>query len=206
MEIDVTCLRAGDLYRILTGSILPRPIAWVSTVSAAGVANLAPFSFFTVASVVPPVLCFSPMVGEVRGVKDTLANICETGEFVVNVVSCSLAAQMNQTSAAYPGSVSEFAAAGLATQPSAVIRPPGVRDSLVRFECVLRQLLPFGDEPFSGNLVLGDVRHIYLHPEIYRDGKVDFAGIDAVGRLAGNFYATTRDRFQMARPVIKPGE
>jgi flavin reductase (DIM6/NTAB) family NADH-FMN oxidoreductase RutF len=137
-------------------------------------------------------------------VKDTLANIRETGEFVVNVVSCKLARQMNQTSAAYPGAVSEFDAAALAAQPSAVVRPPGVRDSLVRFECALRQLIPFGDQPFSGNLVLGDIRHIYLHPDIYRDGKVDFAGIDAIGRLAGNFYATTRDRFQMARPVIRP--
>ncbi len=202
MEIDPTGLSTPELYKILTGSILPRPIAWVSTLDPAGQANLAPFSFFTVASVNPPVLCFSPLLDDKRTEKHTLANIRQTGEFVVNIVSCDLVERMNQTSAPYPPGVSEFAKAGLTPQASTVVRAPSVREALIKFECTLRQIIGFGSEPLAGNLILGQVRRVHLHPDVYRNGRLDGQALDAVGRLAGNDYTTTRDFFELSRPRL----
>lgn len=202
MECSPEKLTTVEVYKILTGSILPRPIAWVSTIGTNGCANLAPFSFFTVASVCPPILCFTPLIDAVRNEKDTLVNIRESGEFVVNIVSCDLTEKMNQTSAPYAYTVNEFARVGLTPQPSVMVKAPGVLESRVKFECRLQQIVSFGDGPMAGNLVLGEIRHMHLHPELYRDGRVDFSALDAVGRLAGNFYATTRDRFEMERPRL----
>jgi len=204
MEFNPQKLSSIDTYKILTGSILPRPIAWVSTIDAAGNVNLAPFSFFTVASVSPPVLCFSPLINEARNEKDTLSNIRSTGEFVVNIVSHELTSKMNQTCAPYAEDVSEFDKAGVAEQPSVVVTPPGVLESRVRFECVLQQVISFGENFLAGNLVLGDICHIYIDPDIYQHGQVDFKALDTVGRLAGDFYCTIRDRFAIARPNIQP--
>jgi len=206
MGLDPDKLTTLDLYRILTGSILPRPIAWVSTVDAAGNPNLAPFSFFTVASVNPPVICFSPLIDATGDEKDTLINIGRTGEFVVNIVSHGLTAEMNQTSAAYAYGVNEFEKVGVAAAPSVSILPPGVEASLVRFECTLQQTLSFGKEPMAGNLVLGNICHIHIHPDIYANGRVDYEALDTVGRLAGDFYSTIRDSFAIARPRLDPDE
>jgi flavin reductase (DIM6/NTAB) family NADH-FMN oxidoreductase RutF len=204
MDIDPQKVSILQLYKILTGSVLPRPIAWVSTMDVAGSANLAPFSFFNVVSVNPPVLGFSPLLNDQRAEKDTLVNIRRTGEFVVNVVSYQLAEQMNQTSASYRSGVSEFEAAGLTMQSSVAIKPPGVLEAMVRFECALQQVISFGHETLAGNLVLGEIRYIHLHPDVYRDGKVDIAVLDPIGRLAGDFFSTVRDRFAIARPNL-PG-
>ena len=206
MEISPINLSSQEIYKILTGSILPRPIAWVSTCDAVGNMNLAPFSFFTVASVDPPVLCFSPLVDDDRLEEDTLVNIRQTGEFVVNIVSHSLVDKMNQTSAPYPNGVSEFVKAGVTSQPSSVIGAPGVQESLVRFECTLQQIISFGSEPLAGNLILGNICHIHINPDIYKDGKVDVEALDTVGRLMGNHYTTIRDHFEIARPKLLPDE
>jgi flavin reductase (DIM6/NTAB) family NADH-FMN oxidoreductase RutF len=203
MEIDPSGLSTPELYKVLTGSILPRPIAWVSTLDPAGQANLAPFSFFTVASVNPPVLCFAPLLDDNRAEKHTLANIRQTGEFVVNIVSCDLVEPMNQTSAPYPPGVSEFSHAGVTPQASTLVRAPCVREALIKFECTLQQIIGFGSGPMAGNLVLGQVCRIHLHPDLYRNGRVDGQLLDCVGRLAGNYYTTTRDRFELARPRLK---
>jgi flavin reductase (DIM6/NTAB) family NADH-FMN oxidoreductase RutF len=207
MDIRPDKINATELYKILTGCVLPRPIAWVSSVSINKIVNLAPFSFFNVVSVKPPVLGFSPLVDEIRKDKDTLVNIRDTGEFVINIVSHKLAERMNQTSAAYANNIDEFDCAGLKPVASETVRPPGVAESLVRFECRLRQLISFGSEPYAGSLILGNVCHIHLHENLYNDGKIDADRLDAIGRLAGNFYTTTRDRFAIARPVVpcKPG-
>ena len=206
MDITPDMMSATELYRILTGCVLPRPIAWVSSIAGNGVCNLAPFSFFNVASVEPPVLGFSPLVDEIRQDKDTLVNIRDMGEFVVNIVSYKLVEKMNQTSAAYANNIDEFNCAGLAAAASTTVRPPGVAESLVRFECRLRQLIAFGSDPYAGTLILGDVTHIHVHEDIYHEGKIDADRLDAIGRLAGNFYTTTRDRFAMARPVLSGNE
>ena len=206
MEINPDQFANHDIYKILTASILPRPIAWVSTRDSAGSTNLAPFSFFTIASVNPPVLCFSPMLDDSRCEKNTLANIRQTGEFVVNIVSHSLVGKMNQTSAPYPAGVNEFVKVGVTETPSTVVKAPGVQESLVRLECNLRQIISLGSESLAGNLILGNICHIHLDPEVYKNGKVDFAAVDAVGRLTGNHYTTVRDHFEIPRPHHVPEE
>jgi len=202
MEISPESRSGQDIYKILIGTVLPRPIAWVSTVDTSGNINLAPFSFFTVASVNPPILCFSPLLQENSIEKDTLVNIKQTSEFVVNIVSYALAQAMNRTSAPYPSEVSEFDVAGVAAKQSTLVKPPCVADSLVNFECKLQQIIPFGSEPRAGNLVLGKVCNIHIHPDIVRNGEVDSKSLDAIGRLGGNMYTTIRDCFEMERPAI----
>jgi len=202
MEISPESRSIQDIYKILIGTVLPRPIAWVSTIDTSGNLNLAPFSFFTVASVNPPILCFSPLLKENSIEKDTLLNIKQTREFVVNIVSHSLAQPMNRTSAPYPSRVNEFEAAGVSARQSTFVKPPCVADSLVNFECKLHQIIPLGSEPMAGNLVLGKVCNIHIHPDIVRNGEVDGETLDAVGRLWGNMYTTIRDCFEMERPAL----
>ena len=202
MEISPESRSNQDIYKILIGTVLPRPIAWVSTVDPSGNLNLAPFSFFTVASVNPPILCFSPLLQENSIEKDTLANINQTGEFVVNIVSYGLAQTMNRTSAPYPSDVNEFDVAGVTPKQSRFVEPPCVADSLVNFECKLQQIIRLGSEPMAGNLILGKVCNIHIHPDIVRNGEVDNEALDAIGRLGGNKYTTIRDCFEMERPTI----
>ncbi len=202
MEISPESRSNQDIYKILIGTVLPRPIAWVSTVDTSGNINLAPFSFFTVASVNPPILCFSPLLQENSIEKDTLVNIKQTSEFVVNIVSYGLAEAMNRTSGPYPSEVNEFDVAGVAAKQSTIVKPPCVADSLVNFECKLHQIISFGSEPRAGNLVLGRVCNIHIHPDIVRNGEVDCKSLDAIGRLGGNMYTTIRDCFEMERPAI----
>jgi flavin reductase (DIM6/NTAB) family NADH-FMN oxidoreductase RutF len=202
MEISPESRSNQDIYKILIGTVLPRPIAWVSTVDTSGNINLAPFSFFTVASVNPPILCFSPLLQENSTEKDTLVNIKQTSEFVVNIVSYGLAQAMNRTSGPYPSEVNEFDVAGVAAKQSTLVKPPCVADSLVNFECKLHQIISFGSEPRAGNLVLGRVCNIHIHPDIVRNGEVDCESLDAIGRLGGNMYTTIRDCFEMERPAI----
>ena len=202
MEITPESRSSQEIYKILIGTVLPRPIAWVSTADPAGNLNLAPFSFFTVASVNPPILCFSPLLKADSLEKDTLANITQTREFVVNIVSYGLAQTMNRTSAPYPSDVNEFDVAGVTPKQSTFVEPPCVADSLVNFECKLQQIIPLGSEPMAGNLILGKVCNIHIHPDIVRNGEVDNEALDAIGRLGGNMYATIRDCFEMERPAI----
>lgn len=195
------------MYRILLGSVLPRPIAWVSTKSNYGVDNLAPFSFFNAVSAKPPLLAFAPALHAVaepdsnKGVaKDTLRNIKENGEFVVNVVSFDLREQMNASSANYDPDISEFDQTGLTRAPSSMIKPPRVAECKVSFECRLYKLLEFGDLPSSGNLVIGSVLCVHLDDSVYRDGYIDTASLDPIARMEGNWYCSARDRFRMERP------
>jgi flavin reductase (DIM6/NTAB) family NADH-FMN oxidoreductase RutF len=202
MEVSPESRSNQDIYKILIGTVLPRPIAWVSTVDTLGNINLAPFSFFTVASVNPPILCFSPLLQENSIEKDTLVNIKQTSEFVVNIVSYGLAEAMNRTSGPYPSDVNEFDVARVAPKQSTLVKAPCVADSLVNFECKLHQIISFGSEPRAGNLVLGRVCNIHIHPDIVRNGEVDCESLDAIGRLGGNMYTTIRDCFEMERPAI----
>jgi flavin reductase (DIM6/NTAB) family NADH-FMN oxidoreductase RutF len=202
MEISPESRPNKDIYKILIGTVLPRPIAWVSSVDPSGNINLAPFSFFTVASVNPPILCFSPLLQENSIEKDTLVNISQTGEFVVNIVSYGLAQTMNRTSGPYPSDVNEFDVAGVTPKQSTFVEPPCVADSLVNFECKLQQIIPLGSEPMAGNLILGKVCNIHIDPDIVRNGEVDNESLDAIGRLGGNMYTTIRDCFEMERPAI----
>lgn len=197
-----------EFYKILIGSVLPRPIAWVSTVSKEGIDNLAPFSFFTVASANPPVLCFAPAIkSEIVGSKtagapkDTLVNVKETGEFVVNVVSRHLVEPMNQTSFDYDSDISEFDEAGLTREPSLLVKPKRVAESYINFECKLYKLIEIGTEPLGGTLVMGEILLAHLSDKVFKDGKIDVEVLDPIGRLGGLWYSGVKDRFELARPV-----
>lgn len=190
-----------DLYKLMIGMIVPRPIAWVSTVSADGIANLAPFSFFNAFSADPPVVGFAPSrrpTGDTR--KDTLRNVEQTGVFVVNIVSESLADAMNASAAEVPPDVDEFTLANVSKQPASEIAVPMVQESLAKLECRVRQILPLGDRPTSGVLVLGDVLCFHVADEIISDFSIDPAMLDAIGRMGGPVYCDTRHRFAKARP------
>lgn len=209
MIIDTTTLAPDVMYKMLIGSVLPRPIAWVSSISTEGIFNLAPFSFFTVASSNPPILCFSPALksGTVDGAemgvpKDTLRNARDTGEFVVNIVSHKLAEQMNETSGDYAADRSEFEIAGLTPADSCKVKAPRVAEALISYECVLHQILEFGSHPGAGNLVLGRIVCAHLDDSVYDGRHVDIEVLDPIGRLGGFWYSTTRDRFEIRRPKV----
>jgi len=193
---------AKDLYKLLIGTVVPRPIAWVSTISDDGVYNLAPYSFFNAVSADPPVLCFAPSrkpAGDNR--KDTLRNIETTGVFVVNMVSENLAEAMNQSAADVPPEVDEFTLAGVTPEPATLIHAPMVKEALAKMECKLRQIIPLGDQPTSGMLVLGDILCFHFAEGLVDDFKVDPTMLAAVGRMGGPSYCDTRHRFDLARPT-----
>lgn len=197
-------------YKILIGSVVPRPIAWVSSQNRTGGTNLAPFSFFNAVSSKPPIIVFSAGLKSVRSddgswqvtAKDTLRNIKETKEYVVNVVSHKLAERMNQTSANYPPEVSEFDAVGLSQAASHMVSVPRVGEALISMECQLQQIIEFGEEEGAGNLIIGKVVCFYLDESVYKDGRIDIEVLDPIGRLAGYSYCTTRDRFDIPRPKL----
>ncbi len=194
-----------DNYKLLSGSVVPRPIAWISTVDAAGVRNLAPYSFFNAVCGNPPVICFCPAIREkteqLREIKDTLANVRATGEFVVNIVSDALAERMNQTAAQLPPEADEFEAAGLTAVPGQHVRAPRVGEAPVQMECRLRQIVEISTLPGGSSLVLGEVVCWHIRDEVWREGMhVLPEALDAVGRMAGATYVRTRDRFDLRRP------
>jgi flavin reductase (DIM6/NTAB) family NADH-FMN oxidoreductase RutF len=205
ITIDPTQNSQQDNYKLLIGSVLPRPIAWVSTRSKAGVLNLAPFSFYTGVCSNPPTLLFCPTVrGSDGAKKDTLLNIEETGEFVVNVVSEEVVRQMNQTAAEYPRGVDEFQEVGLTPAPSLVVQPPRVLESPLSMECRLQQIIPVGDGGLgSGNVVLGTIVQFHVRADLYHNGRIDTAGLKPVARLAGAAFCPVRDAFELERPALK---
>jgi flavin reductase (DIM6/NTAB) family NADH-FMN oxidoreductase RutF len=209
MIVSPSELSHSDLYSILLNSVAPRPIAWVSTVSASGQHNLAPFSFFNCVCVDPPLLAFAPGLrrpkqGEAGHgeAKDTLRNVRETGEFVVNVVTYDLAEAMNLTSGEYDASVNEFEVAKLTAQASKIVRPPRVAESPVSFECKLHQILDFSTAPTSGSLVIGEIVSIHINDAYLKDGKLDRNSLDMIGRMGGIQYTRTTQRFEMVRPKV----
>jgi flavin reductase (DIM6/NTAB) family NADH-FMN oxidoreductase RutF len=195
-----------QIYKLMTGIIVPRPIALVSTMDAKGVANLAPFSFFCGVGSAPPTVLFCPALrpadpaGQPEMRKDSLRNVEETGEFVVNVVSETIAAAANAASAEVLPEVDEFVLSGLTPVPSEAVRPPRVAESPAQMECKLLQIIYTGHKPASGVIVLGEVVRFHLREDLFENFRVDPAGLDAVGRMAGNTWVRTRDRIELVRP------
>ncbi len=185
MIIDPSNLEVQEGYKLLIGSVVPRPIAWTSTVSQDGTYNLAPFSFFTVASRNPPMLCISvgPRQGDGGSTKDTLENIEETEEFVINIVSLALSNKMHESSKNHPPEADEFEKAGLTPAPCEVVNAPRVEEAGVSMECLLDRVLPLG----SDHLVIGEMVRFHVRDELYQDGRIDVAGLDPLGRLTGNY-------------------
>jgi flavin reductase (DIM6/NTAB) family NADH-FMN oxidoreductase RutF len=201
--IDISKLPAQEAYKILLGAVAPRPIAWVSTISAAGVTNLAPFSFFNGICSKPPAVLFCPSNPVDREVKDTLRNVRETRQFVVNIVTESNVEKANLTSATYPFGVSEFAEVGLTPLESVVVRPPRVAESPIHLECELIQVVEVGEPaPGSGNVVIGRVVYAHVAEEAWNGERhhIDIEKTKPVSRLAGNNYAPVREVFSLKRP------
>lgn len=201
MEIVPEELAYRDIYKLLTGSIIPRPIAWVSTLNDAGQPNLAPFSFFTAVSSKPPTILFCPGIRSTDGgQKDTYHNIRASEEFVINFVTEALAEAMNITATELPPEVNEFERAGLTPAPSTAVRPPRVAESPIHFECRLKQIVTIHDNPGGGHIVIGEVVHMHFDDSVYKEGNyIDLQAYDAIGRLAGGGYARTRDQFIIQR-------
>ncbi len=201
MIVDPREAGPQNVYKLLIGAVVPRPIAFVSTLSVEGIPNLAPFSFFTAIGANPPVVCFCPVrrAGPNPN-KDTLRNIAQTREFVVNVVSEEFAQQMNICSTEFPPDVDEFKASGLTPVPSDLVKPPRVAESHINMECKLYLTMEFGELPASGNLVIGEVLRFHVDDRIVDDFKIDPDRLHAIGRMGGATYARTTDRFEMPRP------
>jgi flavin reductase (DIM6/NTAB) family NADH-FMN oxidoreductase RutF len=201
--VDPAAYGVMDTYRLMVGLIVPRPVALVSTVDSDGVPNLAPFSFFNGVGSNPPTVMFCPTHragAEHR--KDTLRNVEQTGEFVINVVSAALAEAANITAAEVGPEIDEFELSGLTAIPSEVVRPPRVAESPGHFECKLLQIIHTRKDPApgAGVIVLGEIVRLHVDAEIEHNFRVDPDKLDAVGRMAGNTWAHTRDRFDLARP------
>jgi flavin reductase (DIM6/NTAB) family NADH-FMN oxidoreductase RutF len=189
MEADLTTLPWERAYSLLTGCVVPRPIAWVSTLSGDGVANIAPFSFFNAFGANPVILGFSPMSTDQQPVKDTLANVRALGQFVINIATETTLEPMDTTGRTYAPDVDEFVIANLTPIPSVVVKPPRIAESPINFECELFQFVPLGEGEGSATLVLGRAVHLHVADGIMRDGRIDADLLRPVARMGGPFYA-----------------
>ena len=199
MELDPNVIGEAAAYKLLIGCVVPRPIAWVSTVDPAGVRNLAPFSFFMGVCGNPPTIAFSSGPRE-GGRKDTVRNVEANGEFVVNVVDDAHAEAMNASSGEYPPEVDEFTVAGLRASPGVRVTAPRVATAPISLECRVAQIVRVGHGPHS--VVFGEIVFIHVRDDLYEPatGRIDVAALRPVGRLAGHMYSHTRDLFEMKRP------
>lgn len=202
MQIDPESLAVRDRYLLMIATILPRPIAWVSTISPDGVPNLAPFSFFTGICANPMTVCFAPVNDRNGKKKDTLINIELTKQFTVNIVNEENAEKMNQSSAPYAYGVSEFEKCGITAIPSSTVKPPRVKESPVSYECELMQIVRVGEGALAGNLVIGKVVLFHCEDAIYNAGKIKHQDIHAIGRMEGAWYSRTNDAFELPRPEV----
>ncbi|MEH1014691.1 flavin reductase family protein [Micromonospora sp. CPCC 206060] len=175
LEIAPADWRKPDVYQLITSLVVPRPIAWVSTVAPTGHRNLAPYSYFSLVADHPPHVAFSSI-----GEKDTLRNIRATGEFVINIADQSLLKQLDGTGSHFGAEVDEFGEVGVTPVPSVRVRPPRVQEARAHLECRVAAIHPVG----NGNLIVGEVVHVHVEPEVWRDGRVDSTLLDPVLRLS----------------------
>ncbi|MEK6975490.1 MAG: flavin reductase family protein [Candidatus Thermoplasmatota archaeon] len=201
MEVDPATRDARANYHFLTSAIVPRPVAWVTTLDpATGVVNAAPFSWFNAVCADPPMVMLAILERSDGSPKDTVRNLRASGEFVVNVSPKALVAEMVQSSADYPPSVSEIDAVGLATVPSRKVKPPRLAASPVHLECRLAQEIPLGRSQ-KVSLVLGEVVHIAADDAVVdARGNIDPAKLTLVARMGGSEYVDTQAFFTVKRP------
>tara|TARA_R110000737_G_scaffold10721_1_gene26456 strand:- start:8646 stop:9248 length:603 start_codon:yes stop_codon:yes gene_type:complete len=200
MIFDVASLAGQEKYRLLNGGVTPRPIAWISTRSHDNIDNLAPYSFFTVASCDPPVLLYTQVTQRSGIDKDTLQNLIATGECVVNIVNTPLLEKMNQTSASLNINESEFDFAKVEKCASHQVKPRSVKGSPVRYECTLRDVIPISDLPTGGRVILLDVKSVYVRDDLYIDGNINQQAIDSVGKMGGNDFSLNTKNISLNRP------
>ena len=190
IDFDPGAMSSTEFYRLLTATVVPRPIAWVSTVSSDGIPNLAPHSFFSIAAIAPPVVQFTSV-----GRKDSLRNVEATGQFVVNLASEPLMNQVNATATSFPHGVSEFEQAGLATEPSLRVKPPRVAESPVALECELHSTLGIGDS----TVVFGRVVHAVVADEVMVDGHPEIGRLLPLARLGRDEWGTVGSVHEVSR-------
>ena len=188
LQIDPATTDERAVYRLLIGSVVPRPIGWASTVSATGVTNLAPFSFFTVVCVSPPMISLTIMRKPDGSEKHTLKNARLSGAFCFNVVTRPVWQEMVDSANGFPEDNSEFAETGLTPIPGVKVNAPRVKEAPIHFECKLERVLELG--PKRQALLIGEVVLIHVDPEVMTGGYIDMRKLDPVGRLNGFFYAT----------------
>ena len=208
LSIDPAQHSVLEVYKLMTGLIVPRPVALVSTVDRDGVPNVAPFSFFNGVGSNPPTVLFCPTLrstpadsdGRPDYRKDTLRNVEQTGEFVINIVSGALAHAANAAAADVGPEVDEFQLAGLTAIPSEVVRAPRVAESPAQIECKLLQIVFTGQGSGAGVVVIGQIVRLHVAGDLFENFRIDPAKLDAVGRMAGNTWVRTHDRFELTRP------
>lgn len=188
-----------DRYKLLTGLIVPRPIGWIGSADRDGIANLAPYSFFQAVATNPPVVLFSAGVSGGR-IKDSLANVRSSGVFTANLVDVELASAMNETAAEVAPDVDEFGIAGLTAKRFGTVDAPGVAQAKAVLECRVIDEKVIGDADQSNVIVFGEVVCFHIADEVLDGTRIDPITLDAVGRLAGSNYATTRDLLVLDRP------
>ncbi|MDN5697742.1 MAG: flavin reductase family protein [Rubrobacter sp.] len=205
MRIDPASQQSQQTYKLMTGLIVPRPIGWISSVSADGTPNLAPFSFFNAICPSPPSVsvAISNLApadsGERR--KDTRKNISESGEFVVNIVDEANVRAMNESATDFPSASDEFEAAGLTAVPGEVVSAPRVGEAPASLECELSQAVSVGEGEGGATLIIGTVRLMHIRDDLINErNHIDIGALSPVGRLAGAEYARVRETYSIPRP------
>lgn len=202
MELDPTLLSEQQIYNFMMSSILPRPIAWISTVGADGAVNLAPFAYFMGVCCVPMTVLFCPVFGTIdRPKKDTLLNVEEVPEFVVNVSSEQLIDAVNLSAAPLPKGTSEFSLAGVTPVASSIVKPPRVQEALVSFECKVRDVIEVSNAPGGGWVVMGTVVKIHTRSDVLCTDSfiLDREKLRPIGRLGGADFVRVNDTFSLRR-------
>jgi flavin reductase (DIM6/NTAB) family NADH-FMN oxidoreductase RutF len=194
LEIGPDDWAGREFYLLMTALVIPRPIGWISTISASGVRNVAPYSYFNLMGSDPFYVAFGS-----TSVKDTLSNLREVPQFVANIVSMHMLEKMNFTSADYPRDQDEFGWAGLTPTPAAKVRPPRVGESRAHLECELVQIV----DDRNTHIVLGRIVHAHVDPSVWKNGRVDPKLLDPVCRLSGSAYATLGEIINVPRPAWK---
>ncbi len=199
----------AERHQLLLSAVAPRPVCFASTVDAEGRPNLAPFSFFNIFSSNPPVAVFSPArSGRDGTLKDTLLNIREVPEVVINIVSYSMVQQMSLASTAYPRGINEFEKAGFTALTSDTVRPFRVAESPAQFECTVREVVELGSKGGAGNLVIADIQRMHFAERIFGvDGRIDPHKIDLVARMGYDYYcrASGAAVFEVEKPITRLG-
>ena len=200
MKIDPADLDPKDAHELLVSSVLPRPIAFVSTIGEDGIFNVAPFGYF--AAILAKPMLITVGIGWTRDgqKKDTLVNIEYSRDFVINVVTEDLAEAMNQTSRLYPSYVDEFKEARLTPVKADIVKSPMVGESPINMECRLVQIIATGGAHRRGSLIIGEVVRVHIKDEFYINGEIPPSKLKAIGRMGGQLYCRTTDIFEIERP------
>lgn len=206
MELDPAGLNYRDAYKLLIGTVLPRPVSFVSTLSLDGVPNLSPFAFYNIVCAQPPIVMISVGHRPDGRRKDTAENALATGELVINATTEDLIERASLAAGEWAPEVDEFALAGLTAVSSKLVRPARVAESPINMECLLEHHLPLGEGAAAHDVLFARILLFHLRDDLYQDGRVDTARLQPIGRLAGDIYVRVRDPFPVARPLVPPDQ